>query len=35
MDITIIIIYHMPTCLAGTGQLLMTSIFVKHGAFSE
>ena len=35
MDVTIINIDYMPTCLAGTGQLLITSILVKHGAFSE
>ena len=35
MDVTIIIIDYMSTCLAGTGQLLITSSLAKQGAYSE
>ena len=35
MDVTIINIDYMPICLAGASQLLITSILVKHAAFSE
>ena len=35
MDVTIINNDYMTTCLVGTGQLLITSVLVKHGASSE